>query len=1093
MLDRQWALLRKCSANLAVASRRGSSNAQNSLRCCRFTKYYNYNSEIGRRYNSNGAVSLSSLAQSLTTSHIDNGSKGLEASQHSVGMKSVVTTTADVEEIQRTILCQKSVIELFQVMESVDPAIFNQIYGMKNGPGGKSFKINFNILVFNLLNQEFFENFTEIQIFLIYLRKHVFQQASSTNLILNYTTNKEYLINFSSFYKAIVRNFHDDPVKQSLIRFMIRPTAKAVRQSLFDSMTSIINDAEVPNKKQVIFTLFDWIATLQQNQMRIDLVNYCLAQHNKYMDVLKPTQILDKVVENFRNNDYAEFFQCYRIPISRDFFKSLLHVIKPLEYPLVFVKLLNCHISFDVKHMESDQAYDDAVHDFTRYLISESTGQNTGLISGFDWQEGSLPSIRFSKKFFSSAQTVLDYEDSKKQVLDIANLLLADKEEVISKSYYNAKFLNLYSIDLLSSIIYKKSKLNDKLTNTLTLQLINTISSFNHPGNQKFMEELNRLSTQHSEKLRNLISLLFFKFDSTLKLHQNTKNYKGLVSKSKLLTKLFSVVLSYSVSTIGPQSVVLILTKIIQLNKQLAHEANVCLADIEDENRKLAIRKKLMMNYNYIMGLLITKFRQKGYINESLKLINYMINLNVQNSNFKHEGFRYKSIVVKDMITEFLMVLKANYSNDPRVILSYIIEFSTNYGDILKFHNHEDHFSYNLTNKELLSYHESKPGFTDLHNARSSFYILNQLGLIRFVYESQLPEPINFSDSQLLQYYEENLFRANLRPELKNLPFKMEHLSIFYAALFQNMALNSTLSLSTLKKLYNNYINTVVHVQSIAAKNEGMYHGHFLLEFHIDDTIVVQFMNQALLLNSVDTAEQFLVGFLLKAKYKPLRVSIQSFEKLIFHYALKVFKRKKDPQFDAYYEKAQHWISVMSEKFNYPMTYWSQLSMVLLNYRLKNSKESYEWYLRLTKNGKDFSKIRHVLLIRIAEVNGWPLPEYLQNVKLHDVYTKELESNGGNIEDSDTGDVKFFQLTKDDILEFDNDKLESFYDESEATSMAGDFAAEHSLELHQESEAETEKATSNSAMMGTGEEDVGVMDSKLFDEICLLLPKLKEA
>ncbi|GMM37931.1 hypothetical protein DASC09_052560 [Saccharomycopsis crataegensis] len=907
---------------------------------------------------------------------------------------------------------------------------------------------DFTNKLLELINSEVISDPKQVLELVSYIKYNAFEFTR-----LQVSKDKDSAEIYRKIFDSIDGKFLEDPIKSSLAKFLLKPNTTKIQKPMFKMLVSeIINSPTYSDEDKLgmVFSYLDKLASIQETRIKLDLLNYFKSEYEKTKKVLKDKSMIEqKLLQDFQNqNFHSEFFREYCINLHYDFFNSLIdkRVVKPIDYPDLLIKLLNCNINLTAAHIDVN------FKKFVRYLLSGSSQENSDLIAGFSWPV-KLDSLEFNESFFETGNVRDPQVES----------FLITHQKAISEMYFESKLANLYPVNVFSKIIHRHAKEKQDMVNNVTSKLIKLVSKDQEKmsHNSKYLQAINNSTVEKDKNLKKLIEFLLQKFDNTI--FSSSLNYN-----IRFLTSLFCALISYSMNRIDPASVMSILNKVVQLNQKLEV--------IRQRNKKEYIPN---VNANLIILLLITGFRERGMTNESLKLLNYLINVNVENSNYEKERFRERSVTSKDLVTEFLMILRLNYSHDPRIFMSYYIELMTNHDSIMKTINGPSDgtkgnivVSRQITNQELLTYSLQHPELAKFNNYKSSFYVLNKLGLIKLCYKKDSAAAdnleIDLKDSLQFKYYEENLVRANLRPELRNSLFTLESLSICYSVILEYLSSNELLTEKLLTKLYDNYIQLIEETQRIP----NLSPNHPFSESKINDVITIQFINRCLSINkNVDLVDDFLIKFLNKVKFQKRKLSLKSFEKIIFLNAMKFFQDKSENR-EHYHNKTISWIKLMNNNFDQPLSFWSKMSLILLNYNKNKNRESYRWFMDLVEQGKNYDNLRHILLVNLARDNDWPLPKYLKNISVSkDVYFDKNDADPV----LNNANFKIFNVTKDDILEFDNDKLEDFYDEDEGM-VNGSASGHNSLGVLP---AVNEK---DSLQQG--------MDDAFFQEIYGILPKL---
>lgn len=150
----------------------------------------------------------------------------------------------------------------------------------------------------------------------------------------------------------------------------------------------------------------------------------------------------------------------------------------------------------------------------------------------------------------------------------------------------------------------------------------------------------------------------------------------------------------------------------------------------------------------------------------------------------------------------------------------------------------------------------------------------------------------------------------------------------------------------------------------------------------------------------------FLMKFLDSIKIDSRKLTPHSFEKICYCYSLKMLEESDSRYFDQMIQL----LNLMQRRTGYPITFWNKVSLILA---LSNSDSdaAHKLYLELTDDGKNFHRLHHSLLYKIAIENEWPLPSFLQSVE--EVPAESLHS----------------MPQQEDLQEFDNDKTDMFEEE----------------------------------------------------------------
>lgn len=806
------------------------------------------------------------------------------------------------------------------------------------------------------------------------LNKSFWNHITEYQKIIQYL-NIENINNIINEDEMLTSIFQEDKLKFSILKYMTDISNKS-SEDFFENLNSevLLNESLSKNQKNaVILKLLMKFSQITKFKIEQDIQNLYQMKFNELSDVYDSDKLfINKKIMVFFETEDEKLFEKYLIKVKPEIIDNLILAIEPRNYDKLFSNLLNCNICLDFSFKKSKK-----FDELFKYLSNKSTTRNNDLACSFNWK------YTLQKLFY-----IKDSSDC--NTSNISNFLTMNSE-VLNESYFKFKLLNMYSFSMMSKIIFKYSKKNKNLTNFFTFKIIKNLSKdlyIGSLGNEKNLMKLTEINQQNIEMddfLKYLINIFILK-------------YSKIKNKKIFLNSLLETIFNYTINKGAVDSSLMfgIFCNIIQDNKA---------------NTKLSLT-------NFIL-LMIVYYREKGLTDKSLKLINILIN----NMNGKIKMLNENnSVVLKDLLVEFLFFLKLNYPDNPKIFLSYYLTLMS--ANNLKF-------------------------YYDNYELNNSFTICNELGLIKLVYENDL-NPINLENSQEFDYYQNSLLKCNLKNKsLQNLRMNNESLSIFYSLIFTKMIKENTLDSLLLKKMFDRYVELVAKCQKIT-KNDHEIFGEKIIK----DTILTQFINMAINMKRIELANYFLVEFLNKVKISNLKVKI--FERLILKNSLLFFKNDQDLKSK---ESINQILALMDSKFNIQDSFFVNFSSILIHYN-SDIEKSHEIYNRLIEtdesNFKDFRYVKHLLLIQIAHYNNWKLPTYLQDLKFEqlDVNREISQLN--------------FGLDNNDLLEFENDKLEDRFDDS---SVHAGLNGNNQID----------------AANGNPQIDVAAANEEAFKQLCLLL------
>lgn len=755
---------------------------------------------------------------------------------------------------------------------------------------------------------------------------------------------------FNNMMSSVRKNV-SDRLRSSLLNFVLKSGSQA---PLYETMLLDIIDLPLKNsdKWESLQGILDTIAQIQAYRITHDIETFFREEYASYREVLKDEkEIQQRVLGSFLESA-DDFFASYRIRFHEGFYSALFseNLVPHSEYATLLTKLLNCNMSLLAP---PKSAVSEQLNSFFLFLSSKSTLEDCLLVSGASWHH-QLDQLRFP-------------ED--------ANLPIAD----INGAYLDSK-LSLYSPYTTIKLIHRLSKEQRTLAPSVTSKIIALLSPV--ASDSENLQQLNSIAVTIDSTIHRLLA----------------KSWKGIEGMNaskhlnqftiKLLSKFMAALVPYTLQNMGPDAVLEIVARTEEINNNL---------------QRSDFTKGLKLRTDQMLILVVRGLRQSGQIEKSQQLLSVLLDISV--NKVKKSRLKQNALLYKDLLTEFLIIVKASNPNNPKPVLGYIIELMTNFKAVG-----------GRTTAELFLFYQNN----QQKNLGSAFYLLNELGLIRTVYENK-PESLRIDYGKLdeVEYYKNNLERYPIQESLNKGKITDTALSIAYSSVFDYLRARECLTASALEQLFEHFIKTIEKVQKLS---ESL---HPFSKANIDTVILIQFLNCFYSLGEHKLAEKCLTLFLQRVQYEKHNVSIRVFERLVYKLAVNLYKGKRTDR-DEMRSKVINWISLMNSTFQYPLGFWSKFLLILLN-ESTDKELSKKYFESITEQGKSYDKIRHFLLISIAKENEWPLPEYLQNLNIKESDLNILDEDGSHT-------TKHFNFTADDIKEFENDRLEETYEPEESSN-----------------------------------------------------------